>query len=1097
MDEWQMTGILQESNINQNHLVPNKPNQINENIVTKHRNFMDYQEDFQLNDKENQKHPITLKNLQIKQNSAIQTITNDTKKPSQKKILAPQCQIDYEVIDKCKENMRKRRLLFQNDRAEKKDINDTSINNTALDQESIVMVSNQQQQRQRIQEKEGDIVMPSKISTLYYNSKSQINSEEGKKEIINEIEEDFEEENKCQIINQSSSNSSQKRSVSSSLISDEISQSWMNDPEWHRFSNKLEKVAKYQNKLQLKRGFDPVQYFGGIQNDSELENQLVKDPRFSEMFRDELHQRTSSLSKELVDIITYIKQGIGKDISDIPEAELIKLIKYHKQQISEQNGQTEQDLSSKIHLKDQTHEVTQKEQAQNFSRDTFASEIQMISNHKPLYKNEQRDSNSTSCSQQDNKDPQHSKNLNNNQISNFYKNDKQSLNYQIDKIPLTERHNKNENLQQQKSQIYKGKINLFKLTKNNSSSSLNRKTNQSKSRSNSRESKVQTMSGQKSARQNTGSALKMSQQSQHPQRKSSVTQASQQVNIGGKIPLYKQRNQLSSGLTSLMSNQSIKSDIYNKYIPNTDRSHFQSKNINENLQQTFQSLSSLNTQMMASCLSNRNEQSISSLIASSNQNHQQQSALLNQKNILSFQSNSSKNARNSSLNKQSIGNSSQKSKAQSITKMKTGKSEEGLDKINKFYQNDSTNQLQSQKSRSKSPLSGLNFMNQTQKSSKQVIHLPKSFVSTSISNLKLPLQASTQKNQSKVLNALSNANNSQQKSSFISTNSMSSNQNFFNVQPQQKTQSYNNPQIIKQPNQSNEINPNLRSQTANNLKEKYSKANHNLDQNKAHLKVQQLYQNQQTFEDFGDENDSHYMNQGGKTQRQHQFQIFQYEANNNPIEVSFSNDCSVQQQNASQISKSQQSIKHSQSAKYLRPSNRVPNQTNNRMSSDQNEFIDQDFIDFADLETQKNSLGDENKQLDLYTQQLLFNNIKSSQLKQSPHQIIQNQSSIKHQVKEMPSASSNGYSNRSSNRVSGMRDLQINMEMPGLTTSIFGFASSTSCDQNNNNNLGAGSYDSLNPNAANNFFVQNNSNVYMMTSPHFSNAERSDKFISQ
>jgi hypothetical protein len=44
-----------------------------------------------------------------------------------------QKQYDYEVIDKCKENMRKRRLLFQ---AEKKDINDTSVNNTAMDGES-------------------------------------------------------------------------------------------------------------------------------------------------------------------------------------------------------------------------------------------------------------------------------------------------------------------------------------------------------------------------------------------------------------------------------------------------------------------------------------------------------------------------------------------------------------------------------------------------------------------------------------------------------------------------------------------------------------------------------------------------------------------------------------------------------------------------------------------------------------------------------------------------------------------------------------------------------------------------------------------------
>jgi hypothetical protein len=48
------------------------------------------------------------------------------------------------------------------------------------------------------------------------------------------------------------------------LISEDFTQTWINDPDWYRYSNKLEKVAKWQNKIEKKLGFDPVEYFGGM-----------------------------------------------------------------------------------------------------------------------------------------------------------------------------------------------------------------------------------------------------------------------------------------------------------------------------------------------------------------------------------------------------------------------------------------------------------------------------------------------------------------------------------------------------------------------------------------------------------------------------------------------------------------------------------------------------------------------------------------------------------------------------------------------------------------------------------------------------------------
>lgn len=65
------------------------------------------------------------------------------------------------------------------------------------------------------------------------------------------------------------------------------------------------------------------------------------------------------------------------------------------------------------------------------------------------------------------------------------------------------------------------------------------------------------------------------------------------------------------------------------------------------------------------------------------------------------------------------------------------------------------------------------------------------------------------------------------------------------------------------------------------------------------------------------------------------------------------------------------------------------------------------------------------------------------------------------------------------------------MEMPGSTQGIFGFQTSNS--DNNLNNFG---YESINHNQ--NIFNNNNNynNVYMMTSPHFSNADKNEKFIS-
>jgi hypothetical protein len=58
----------------------------------------------------------------------------------------------------------------------------------------------------------------------------------------------------------------------------------MDDPDWHRYSNKLEKIAKWQSKIEMSLGFDPAEYFGGmIEDDEDLEH-VKKDPRFSGKF---------------------------------------------------------------------------------------------------------------------------------------------------------------------------------------------------------------------------------------------------------------------------------------------------------------------------------------------------------------------------------------------------------------------------------------------------------------------------------------------------------------------------------------------------------------------------------------------------------------------------------------------------------------------------------------------------------------------------------------------------------------------------------------------------------------------------------------------
>lgn len=48
----------------------------------------------------------------------------------------PVC-LDKDAVDLCKENMKKRRMLFQRDQAEKKDISDTSVNNTMINESGL------------------------------------------------------------------------------------------------------------------------------------------------------------------------------------------------------------------------------------------------------------------------------------------------------------------------------------------------------------------------------------------------------------------------------------------------------------------------------------------------------------------------------------------------------------------------------------------------------------------------------------------------------------------------------------------------------------------------------------------------------------------------------------------------------------------------------------------------------------------------------------------------------------------------------------------------------------------------------------------------
>ena len=126
-------------------------------------------------------------------------------------------------MDKCKENMKKRRMLFQREQAERKDINDTSVNNTVIDGDSGIQT--------------------------YHHSR----------------------EHSSKIGNQG-----KRESQVSSSISD-ISQSWLQDPEWHRYSQKLEKMAKWQSRC----GIDPIDYFGGGNVEGETLESMKRDPRIS------------------------------------------------------------------------------------------------------------------------------------------------------------------------------------------------------------------------------------------------------------------------------------------------------------------------------------------------------------------------------------------------------------------------------------------------------------------------------------------------------------------------------------------------------------------------------------------------------------------------------------------------------------------------------------------------------------------------------------------------------------------------------------------------------------------------------------------------
>ena len=54
---------------------------------------------------------------------------------------------------------------------------------------------------------------------------------------------------------------------------------------------------------------------------------------------------------------------------------------------------------------------------------------------------------------------------------------------------------------------------------------------------------------------------------------------SSNTSVISKIPLYKQRNNNQKGLSQLLSNQSIKSDLYSKYVPQTERSMTNSQSV--------------------------------------------------------------------------------------------------------------------------------------------------------------------------------------------------------------------------------------------------------------------------------------------------------------------------------------------------------------------------------------------------------------------------------------------------------------------------------------------------------------------------------------
>ena len=101
--------------------------------------------------------------------------------------------------------------------------------------------------------------------------------------------------------------------IHKSHTNSEVSSAWFRDSQWHKNSEKLEKIWNWQKDCESKYGFDPVSYFGGLSQNNQASN--VKDTRFSLMFDKKLENKEKEKGYDLF-------QGLSED-------DLIQLISYH------------------------------------------------------------------------------------------------------------------------------------------------------------------------------------------------------------------------------------------------------------------------------------------------------------------------------------------------------------------------------------------------------------------------------------------------------------------------------------------------------------------------------------------------------------------------------------------------------------------------------------------------------------------------------------------------------------------------------------------------------------------------------------------------